>query len=479
MLWDKSAFSKFEMEENLFERTYNGVPYWQMLRFMVCEGAYSDRIEKEDFVAQKTRKKRAVSMLLQYPAAYLRMVWKFCRLRPCDVICFRHIKNSDQRHYFIDTWEMPPEIKVLMMDEIITKDTLSCKDTCSIVVPFLKSQLKYYLRKLSHLQKKDGNEYDFLKQLEKKVREKFGRSVSAERMEQQIFRYVETNMEFERYYRALFQKVKCKAIVVAQYYQDALYPAYRVAKEFGIRVIELQHGVISNHEEYWFEDQRGLNNYTPDYFLAFGDAHITWIKLLPNTRAIPVGFPYQNQQIKKWDDLETQEKTIIVYPRPEPAFEKLIEEFVKLAAPAGYRVIVKLHPLEAGNAAVYYPLLSNNERIELVTDQTKDIYYWLKIGKYHVMADTTVGLEAVAFDHTNICIATNVSHIQTQPLLDWGVARGFSTADELMQLVKNPESDKKQKMREGLWKSNAQENIQSFFTRMKEQNWPRSQDYIA
>ena len=41
---DIKSFAEFEYRERLFDRTYLGVPYWQALRFVVCEGALSDRL---------------------------------------------------------------------------------------------------------------------------------------------------------------------------------------------------------------------------------------------------------------------------------------------------------------------------------------------------------------------------------------------------------------------------------------------------
>ena len=89
----------------------------------------------------------------------------------------------------------------------------------------------------------------------------------------------------------------------------------------------------------------------------------------------------------------------------------------------------------------------------------------LRSKRYHIMPSTTVGLEAVAMPHTNICIAENVPHEQTQPLLDWGVARGFSTAAQLMELVRHPlqsENGVLEEKRKALWQPNAEQNIQDF-----------------
>lgn len=296
-------------------------------------------------------------------------------------------------------------------------------------------------------------------------------------MESEILHWIEMDKAYEVFFDKFFSKVACKAIVTEQYYQNHLYAAFRVPRKKGIRVIELQHGVISNHQEYWFDDQRGLNNYTPDYFLTFGDIHTSWTKLLPSTRAVSIGFPYQEAEIQRLKEQQTEEQTVVIYPNPLREFEKIVDEFADVAVKKGYRVILKVHLSEAVDFKQYYPLLAKNQSIEVVTAQDKGIYYWLKLAKHHVMANTTVGLEAAALDHTNICIATAVPHQQTQPLLDWGVGKGFDTAEELMDLIKNPLQADKAKARNALWKPNAAKNMERFFTEMWEQDWPTSSAY--
>lgn len=70
---------------------------------------------------------------------------------------------------------------------------------------------------------------------------------------------------------------------------------------------------------------------------------------------------------------------------------------------------------------------------------------------------------AVALSHTNICIAEHVPHEQTQPLLDWGEARGFSTAEELWELIKNPMEHDIKQTKEKLWMPYGKQNIEAFF----------------
>lgn len=463
---DKTKFCQFEKEANLFERTYNGVPYWQMLRFIVCEGVSSDRIEKSDILLKKEKKKKLLSVV-RYVRMGIKSVWNFRKLPTCDMVCFTHNTAQQQEAKFFDYWDMPPNINVLYMKEITDPAELDWNEKYTLACLYVKSRVIRCFRKIFGTTKRDQKEFTFLKELEETLRTRFGKSISAERMEWEILHWIPLDKVSEKYAERFFDKVKCKAIVVVCYYQEHLYAFYRVAKRRNIKIIELQHGVISNHQEYWFEDQRGMNNYTPDYFLGFGQQHIDWTKLLPTTKALPVGFPYQEAQLEAVGPIVTEEKTIIVYPYSDPAFETVIRDFAVAAVPKGYRVIVKLHPSEATDPKLFYPVLTDTPEVEMITDQSKGIYYWLKLGKFHVMADTTVGLEALSLPHTVVCIAEHVPHIQTQPLLDWGAAEGFTTAQQLMQIVESPRekmADAIKSKRKALWQPNAKENMQRFFS---------------
>lgn len=474
---DKREFCEFEKKEKLFERTYCGKPYWQMLRFLVCEAAYSDRVEKGDILHREKRKNR--SFILAVKAFYFAFhsVISFRNLELCDVICFTHNTKQAPQAAFFDYWAMPKQINCLKIKETCDPEALGLHDNNNLMVPYVKAKMKYYLKKMSNTGERDCKEKKFLQELEIKITHKFGRSVTAARMEQEILQWIDIDREFEKYFAELFEKTKCKALAVVCYYQYQLYSAYRVAREKNIKIIEFQHGVISNHEEYWFEDRSGLNNYTPDYFLAFGKSHIEWTKMLDCTKPIIVGFPYQEYQINKLAMLDTQEMMVIIYPQAQIEFEKVIDEFATQAVKKGYKIFVKLHPLQAINHGIFYPLLSTNSDIEFITRQDQGIYYWLKRAKHHVMANTTVGLQAVALGHTNICIAENVPHEQTQPLLDWGVARGFFTAEELMTLIQSPLTTNLEQVKQNLWQPSGKQNVENFFLKIFQQDWPDSNQY--
>ena len=61
----------------------------------------------------------------------------------------------------------------------------------------------------------------------------------------------------------------------------------------------------------------------------------------------------------------------LVIPKKFPEFENLLDRFINEITPLGYKVFIKLHPLQAKNVSLWYPVLSKNKNAEIVTRQTE------------------------------------------------------------------------------------------------------------
>lgn len=465
---DVKGFCEFEKDNDMFSRKYLGIPYWQYIRFAVCEGIFSPSIENKETIQKSKSKIKAVKDVIAEIKQARVSTKKLKTVGIREFICFKTTKGHDR---FYDYWKMPEEIDYLNI-RCNNDPTCISRNEINILEPYLKANISFLTKKKLHIIKRDAKEYEFLQSTVEKLTDKYGKCPTADYLEGLILRYSEYKKFYTPFWEKLFDSLQCKAFMVVWYYQVPMMIAYQIAKQRGIQIIELQHGVINNHEEYWFEDQRGVNNFTPDYFLAFGKQHIEWTKMLPSTLCLSVGYPFQDYMKSNLENIVTDERTIIIYPETNKDFETLIDNFVNLIVEKNYRILMKLHPLQTDHYEVYYPILAKNRNIQVITDQSKGIYYWLKLGKHHIMANTTVGHEALVFPHTNICIATNVNHEQMQPLLDWGFARGFNNVDELLHLIDDPLSSKSTMDRSNLWEDSGKKNIELFLSTMKHLKWP-------
>lgn len=448
--------AEFEKELGLFERKYNGIAYWQSLRsflgFTLSSSYYCDYSEYSN--------NRLTDKIQRFAKNFFYGIQSEWRIRCFGHVDFVYYRAAHVHDRFYEGWDSKRDYK-----------TIDLYGNCADNGKYEKYNLAwpaFCISLLAHLpfgRKKDREESRFLRELEIKIRERFGDSPSAEEMERLVRNCSFSYKIYSRYYRRLFTCLKPKAFVVVCYYEDRLYPAYREAEKFGIDVVEFQHGALHNHWAYCFEDQRSDNIDVPDYLLTFGEFWPEPCKLLPRTKLVPVGYPYQTAEVLKYDALrENSDKNIVVYPIIDKQFQELIVQCARLATEQGYRVYVKIHPGEETKHALrLYSILYNCDDIEIITDSSKSIYYWLSFGRHHIMASTTVCMEALAIDGNNICITTDFPHEQSQPMLDIGLARGFSTPEELMNLIHIPFSKNMGEEREKIWRPNAAKNVRDFF----------------
>ena len=459
---DMSFFLTLEKEWKLFERKYNGFPYWGIIRFDVCESLFGNLYKKINMKPKEkgsffSRGKTIIDILW----GAIRESYYFGRLKHEDLFI---ILQGDISSRFFDCWTVPAASRCL----VVSPFGKISKNNCNyqIGIPQFRFAISYILTRIIKI-RNDKKEKAFLDKIEKELLYKYGQVLSGREIESLIQKRILRYKIYEKYFERLFKKAHVKMISFECYYDNTILPAIEAARKLGVKTIELQHGVVNNHEEYWFEDQSGINNYTPDYFLTFGDVHNTWIKPLPTTKIVTIGYPWQQKMIEREKNTTTDEKMIVIYPDASELFENTVSNAIDLLTTLGYKVFVKLHPNQSKEYRKYYPILSKNINAKFIVSQKKGIYYWLKRGKYHIMASTTVGLEAMVFDHTRVFISAMVPHDQTQCLVDWGVASQFFSSEDLVKKIisdnGNNDMAKRDTIRKMLWKSDAKNNMENFF----------------
>lgn len=446
-------FAQLEKELNLFEREYCGVRYWHVLRFSACEAAFGVRTKREKRV-KKTGRGKYVKVLGSLFKEFGSLLGIICP-KKCDVLMYA-ISALHER--FFSSIELPNGVSGELYRLGTWKSPTGMSSRCHGVPSCF---LGVVSRFNNHKQNQDSDEKSFLLDLERIFKERFGQSLSAEEMEKAIQKYIRDHDGYCRYYERMFRKTGCRLVLITCYYTGHVY-AIETAHKMGIPVVELQHGVINNHICYRYEDIENTGWYIPDYLLTYGEVHKEWIKLPLGEKAIAVGYAHQQKRLGEIAKIETDEKLIVVYPKLSVAFENEIDELAHKAAMRGYKVVLKVHPGQANGFDTYFPLLANNKDVEVVKDQSKDVYYWLKKGKFHVMASSTVGLEAMVVDNAEVFVSLHAEHEQVQPLLDWDAARGYETVDELLKMLESAPPLDKTLAKNRLWKENAVENIKAF-----------------
>lgn len=199
-------------------------------------------------------------------------------------------------------------------------------------------------------------------------------------------------------YRLLFKIMKVKVLVTTCYHSNLYQVA--AAKSLGIKVVEMQHGTISNkYVPYFFENDLD-NLFKPEYLLSFGDLTNTEVanNFIKNKNIIPVGSWLLEEYIKDNDipdfilkDREFYSKIICVSGQ-----DSHINEFVSFLE----NIANKFNDI-----LIYYVPRTISKKFKsknIKVIVTEDIYKIIKFSDFHLTMFSTCSLESIVLGTPNI-----------------------------------------------------------------------------
>lgn len=456
---DLCDFLEFEKSEKLFARSYKGVSYWQCVRYDVQRvisfsemGRIGDNSQKDESIWRKA------SVLLKRGVEDLKnaITLKTSDLLYFDEQMYRYVDGKLVDSCF-DYFEIEDRFSVQRCyhHEMVEKKPL-CFGIGVSIAALMQGGL-YRLSKLLPNMFEDTQEDQFIVDLCHKINYKFNTQICAERMIQKVKDVVLHYRVYGRYYGWLIKKVKPKAIIVVTHFDSKLFPLYGVAHKHRVPVIELEHGLITNHGAYNYKDLESEGKQLPDFFFSYGDFWTQYIQLPICMKTIAVGNAFLESQRRMYSDIKPDDKTIVFYSgRIGNEQVKFVIDFYKRNIGNGYRVCYKPHPREYSDFRELYPVFEAYPDIRIIPKET-NLYELLAGAKHHVAAASTVLFEAAIFDVKRYVMYMPEWIQYIQPLIDIGLAKMFRNLDELQELLEE-EDDADKSMLDYIWKSNAREN---------------------
>ncbi|GGC84951.1 hypothetical protein GCM10007216_14550 [Thalassobacillus devorans] len=393
---------KLEKDMNLLDINIQGVKFWQVIRYLVINEIIQERgihgiaHSKKSTIANKSK---AIPMYIYNSITKNPFTYK----GNIDVLIFDHerkkkINNNYKDIYTIDLIKKLKQRNkryLVIEDDYLRKHYSHRHDDNRMYNDFyyLSSMIKRLYLKI----RLNGEEHKLINDLNKEIKVNLGSEINLIEITK---KEIKTFKMKYSYYLKLLRKLKPKMIyVVVSYGRPALIAA---AKELEIKVIEIQHGVITPfHLGYSFPIVPNHKiDYFPDELHLFGEYWKNSADFPINDNNIrSVGFPYLYNELLDYSQKEKKPKQIIFLSQGTIGKELSEFSFGMAKEMKDYNFIYKLHPGEYDRWKELYPFLlkANNLRNFIVIDNNnKSLHEYLSTSNCQIGVYSTAIYEGLA-----------------------------------------------------------------------------------
>ncbi len=284
---------------------------------------------------------------------------------------------------------------------------------------------------------------------EVEIRDKFldmARDIGVELSFREADRLVSSEAAFVRstmpLARAAIDAIKPNTVLVECGYSPSHMVVQIAAKQMGIPVLELQHGLISDQSlGYQFgirKDSTLEDSPFPDKILVFGDHFKHLLMTNPYIREdmiISAGYPYlwlSLHEHQNWSG--AMRESILI--TSQPGLGEFWSNFaVEVARKSGRGVTLKPHPAEMDRIGSIFGNALSSGLVDVVADQSS-LYDLFPRTQFHLSVGSTSHLEAIAFGVKDIVVCAGGMEDQFTFLEQLGLPFA-NNPDEVVQIMCN------------------------------------------
>ncbi|MCH8902316.1 MAG: hypothetical protein IIA45_00130 [Bacteroidetes bacterium] len=331
-------------------------------------------------------------------------------------------------------------------------------DRCDYIADELPSSLYFELPKFRHYPKRKIPTQNIVSKYVLYLVEAFyskfllGKvKITGEEIIREIFEKYEVQVDHHALARRLVAQNKAGNWFAARYKPKAVFliapytnmPFVKAFKDRGIKVIELQHGVI-NRSHYAYNISKSFDrNFYPDYLLTFGAEELEVFNAdnfyIQKSRVIPVGsfyIDYVSSEYQPDNKLRTIKKPFknMVAVTGQEALEDLLIPFLVEAANSSSETLFVYIPRYHKDG--YYDRFDFPENLKLI--DWLDTYELIADADFHATISSTCALEAPSLGTQNILINLEgrAREYYGEALNDEKITKYADSVDEFVRLIR-------------------------------------------
>lgn len=290
-----------------------------------------------------------------------------------------------------------------------------------------------------------------LRNAESEIEDRFDADVDLVEDTEHVFHVRNTLLPL---YKRLLDHLDPAVVVdVVSYGDETLIEA---CKHMGIPTVELQHGVIYDHHYGYSYPENETKVMFPDYLLTFGEFWAENTRFpIPDDRVIPVGYPYLEDRLDAYDDVDQREQMLFISQgtigHELSAFALAVDKDPRI----DHDVVYKLHPGEYDRWRDDYPKLADSN-VTVVDKPEPPLYRLFAESSVQVGVGSTAVYEGLCFDLETFVFDIDDADV-LRPLITDGAA---TLVEDVEDLAVGIDSGNKQKFdRRWFFKSHAIDNI--------------------
>ncbi len=307
-------------------------------------------------------------------------------------------------------------------------------------------------RKYKKLYKKVSNIFNVVLD---EIIDEYGVSLNKERIFDSFVRRIIIVKADKKIYRKLIENISPKIIVEVVHYSLPCMIINEIAADLGIKTIELQHGILSDHLAYQYAENKKINQ-LPQMLFTFSEFWNEICKLPSATEVVATGFPHFENQMSITEEkrrLKTKKINILFLSQGTISnylAQIAIELYYKMDRDK-YHIIYKLHPAEYLGWKERYINMINTD-ITVIDNNEVLLYDLFEESSIQIGVYSTAIYEGLGFNLKTFIF--NIAHSDAMKVLvEKGYARYFNSVEELYEMIEK--NDNLLTGSDILWKKNA------------------------